>query len=291
MDNIDIINIKECRKPDLQKSATVACQGVKGAYSQIAASAAFEQPDIMYMRTFDGVFRAVDKGLCKYGVLPVENSTAGSVTDVYDLMKKYNFYIVRSVKVCISHMLLANKKIAVSGIKEIYTHDQTSHQCSKFLEENPHIKLNIWANNATAAKFVADSGRDDIAAIASESCANLYNLTVVARNVQNNKNNYTRFICISKECEIFDNADKISLMATLENRPGALYEALKQFAELKLNLVKLESRPIEGTDFEFMFYFDVQANIENESVYDLLTRLKQNTINTVFLGNYSEISV
>ena len=287
---ININEIKECRKTDLQKNAAVACQGVEGAYSQTAAKAVFENPDIIYMRTFDGVFRAVDKGLCRYGILPVENSNAGSVTAVYDLMRIYNFYIVRSVKISIEHALLANEKIAAEKIKEIYTHEQAAAQCGKFIEENPHIKLNICGNTAAAAKFVAESARTDIAAIASENCADLYNLTILKKSVQNNKNNYTRFICISKTCEIFDNADKISLMLTLEHKAGALYEVMKQFAELRINLTKLESRPIQNTDFEFMFYFDIQENIENENIYDLMLRLNQNSIQFAFLGNYSEIN-
>lgn len=286
-----MIDINECRKKELQKNAIVACQGVPGAYSQIAASSVFEQPEIIYMRTFDGVFRAVDKGLCQYGILPVENSNAGSVTAVYDLMKIYNFYIVRSIKIPISHMLLAKKKIDITNIKEIYTHEQAAAQCSRFIEENSHIKLNICSNTAAAAKFVSENIRTDIAAIASADCADLYNLTVVTKDVQNNKNNYTRFICISKKCEIFDNSDRISLMLALEHKAGALYEVIKQFAELQINLIKLESRPITNTDFEFMFYFDIQANIENKDVYDLLLKLKESTIQFAFLGNYSDMCV
>jgi len=286
-----MIDIKNCKKPQLQESANIACQGVEGAYSQIAANALFKNPDVMYMRTFDGVFRAVNSGLCRYGVLPLENSNAGSVTDVYDLMKTHKFFIVRSVKVPINHMLLQKSKTSVEKIKEIYTHEQAARQCSKFLEQNNHIKINLSANTAASAQFVAESERTDIAAIASENCIQLYNLTASSKNIQNNNNNFTRFICISKECEIFNNADKISLMLSLENKAGALYEIIKQFAERRLNLIKLESRPIADTDFEFMFYFDVQANIENEDVRNLLLQLKDSTKQLVFLGNYSEISL
>jgi len=291
-----MIDVKNCRKSQLQETsvltnrATIACQGVEGAYSQIAAASLFKNPDIMYMRTFDGVFRAVNNGLCRYGVLPLENSNAGSVTDVYDLMKTHKFFIMRSVKVTVSHMLLQKTKMSVEKIKEIYTHEQAARQCSRFLDQNDHIKINFSANTAAAAQFVAESERTDIAAIASENCIQLYNLTASSKNIQNNNNNYTRFICISKECEIFDNADRISLMLSLENKAGALYEIIKQFAERRLNLIKLESRPIADTDFEFMFYFDVQANIENEEVYDLLLRMKETARQFVFLGNYSEIN-
>jgi chorismate mutase/prephenate dehydratase len=242
------------------------------------------------MNTFDGVFRAVDAGLCEYGILPIENSNAGSVTAVYDLMKTHNFFIARSIKMPISHMLLAKTKIGIEDITEIYTHEQAAAQCGKFIEENPRVKINIYSNTAAAAQFVSESPRMDIAAIASEQCAELYDLLVLAKNIQSNKNNYTRFICISKNCEIYDNADKISLMLTLEHKPGALYEAIKQFADLRLNLMKLESRPIADTDFEFMFYFDIQASVENKDVYDLLAQIERNPQFFLFLGNYNEIT-
>jgi chorismate mutase/prephenate dehydratase len=205
-------------------------------------------------------------------------------------MKIHNFYIARSIKATISHMLLAKEKMSAEDIKEIYTHEQAAKQCSKFLERNDHIKINIRANTAAAAQLVSESEQAGIAAIASQSCAELYNLAVIGKNIQNNDNNFTRFICISKDCEIYEHADKISLMLTLEHKAGSLYEVIKQFAEAGLNLLKLESRPIADTDFEFMFYFDIQANIENEEVYNLLLRLKDNLKQLVFLGNYSEIT-
>jgi len=285
-----MINIKECRIPELPKSASVACQGIEGAYSQMAANALFVQPDITYVRTFDGVFSAVDKGLCRYGVLPLENSNAGSVASVYDLMKAYDFYIVRSVKLTIAHRLLANEKTAIENIKEIFTHEQAAAQCSKFIEDNPRIKFTPCDNTAIAAKLVAESGKKKRAAIASENCAALYGLKILAKNVENNKHNYTRFICISKKCEICDNSDKISLMLALEHKAGALYEVIARFAEYKINLTKIESRPIADTDFEFMFYFDMDANIETGGIYDLLESLRQTTRHFVFLGNYSEIT-
>ena len=277
------------RKTEFPRFATVACQGAEGANSQTAASAIFENPDIMYMRTFDGVFRAVNSGLCRYGILPVENSSAGTVTDVYDLMREYKFYIVRSVKIPVPHALLAKKKIGIERITEIFTHEQAARQCGKFLEQNPHLKLNLYANTAAAARLVAESNRTDIAAIASESCAALYGLYVLAKNIQNYKRNYTRFVCISKECEIYDGADKISLMLSLEHKPGSLYEVIKEFAGLGLNLTKLESRPLADTDFEFMFYFDLQANIESLATASLITRLSQNTKHFLFLGNYEDL--
>jgi len=283
-----MIDFRQYKKFEFPEDAIVACQGVEGSYSQIAAKSLFGNPEIMYMRTFDGVFRAVDQGLCRYGILPVENSIGGSVTAVYDLMKAYNFYIVRGVKVTISHVLLAKEKVGLDKVSEIYTHEQAAAQCGRFLDENSRINLNICGNTAAASLFVSESERTDIAAISSENCEELYNLSVIAKNIQNNENNYTRFICISKDCEIFDDSDKISLMLSLEHKAGTLHEVIKQFADLNLNLTKLESRPIEGTDFEFMFYFDLQANINDKGVGELINNIKH-VKEFMFLGNYKEI--
>jgi chorismate mutase/prephenate dehydratase len=284
-----MIGRKECAAGAFPQNAAVACQGVRGAYSEVAAQHLFAHPDILYMRTFDGVFRAVETGLCQYGILPIENSNAGSVADVYDLMKVHNFFIVRSVKVSIFHKLLVKEKTNAEDLAAIYTHEQAVKQCSRFLEKHPHIEINVCANTAKAAQLVAQSDRSDIAAIASGGCAELYTLTALTASVQNSENNYTRFICISKQCEVFDGADKISLMLTLEHKAGSLYEAIKQFAEAQINLTKLESRPIADTDFEFMFYFDLQARVDDKQVHDVLRQVERSAKQFVFLGNYQEI--
>jgi len=284
-----MLDFSRCKRDKFRETAAVACQGIEGAYSQMAANSVFIKPDIMYTRTFDGVFRAVGAGACQYGVLPLENSNAGCVTAVYDLMKTHNFYIARSVKASVCHRLLAKKNMETEHISAVYTHEQAAAQCSRFIEENPHIKLKLCDNTAVAAQIVSESEKN-IAAIASENCANLYNLKILSKDVQNSPNNYTRFICISKDCEIYGGADKISLMLSLRHKAGALYEVIKQFADAKVNLTKIESRPIEGTDFEFMFYFDLDANIGDETVVKLLSDLEKNTSYFAFLGNYSEIT-
>jgi chorismate mutase/prephenate dehydratase len=277
------------RKDAFPLAAQVACQGIEGAYSQIAAERIFSIPQIMYMNTFDGVFNAVDKGLCKYGVLPIENSTAGSVTAVYELMKKYKFSIARSVKLRISHTLLAKSGVAMGDIKEIYSHEQAINQCADFLQRNPRIKVTVCENTAVAAKMAAESDRTDVAALSSKNCASIYGLNVLSSDVQNSDNNYTRFICISKGLEIYKGANKISLMLTLGNKAGALYSLLTKFSVLGLNLTKLESRPIRGTDFEFMFYFDIDGSTEDEKVLTLMGQLAETTDYFAFLGNYAEV--
>lgn len=269
--------------------AVVACQGVEGAYSQLACDKLFPHADIMYFQRWDDVFHAVEKGLCKYGVLPIENSTYGSVGGVYDLMKKYNFSIVRSVKLRISHNLLAKPGVKPEEITEVYSHEQAIGQCSAFLSKNPQIKVNVCANTAMAAKMVAESDRNDVAAISSKQCAELYGLKVLSDTIQNSDNNYTRFICISRDLEIYPGASRISLMLTLPHRPGSLSELMSRFSMMGLNLTKLESRPIPGKDFEFMFYFDLEASVLSPSVLRMLDELENGPDTFVFLGNYIEV--
>ena len=275
--------------PVFPSRAVVACQGVEGAYSQNACDKLFSLPNIMYFNSFSGVFQAVESGLCRYGILPIENSTAGSVNEVYDLMKKHNFYIVRSIKLRIDHNLLAKKGTKLSDIKEIYSHQQALDQCSEFLKGLKGVKITVCENTAVAAKFVAESERNDVAAISSKNCAELYSLSVLSNTVQNNDNNYTRFICISKSLEIYPGADKVSMMFSIAHKPGALYNVVSRFSTLGLNLTKLESRPMPGKDFEFLFYFDLNASIYDEKVPELLGEFDDEFDQFTFLGSYSEM--
>ncbi len=270
--------------------AKVACQGVAGAYSGIAANKLFEIADITYFKNFDGVFQAVEKGFCKYGVLPIENSYAGSVNQVYDLMKEHKFYIVKSVRLPISHNLIVNKGTEKKDIKVIYSHEQALSQCKKYLEKFLGVEIIACPNTAVASKMVLESGRTDVGAIASRECADIYGLKILENNIQDIDNNYTRFILIAKEMELYTGANKISIMTTLpQNTPGSLNKLLSKFANLGINLTKLESRPIVGSSFEFMFYFDFYCNIKDPAVKNLLTELDNSTEQFTFLGAYGEI--
>lgn len=271
------------------KSGVVACQGVEGAYSQIAAERFFAYPDIMYFTEFEGVFSAVSHGLCEYGVLPVENSTAGSVNKIYDLMMKYEVYIVKSLRLKVDHNLLVRPGCKLEDIKEIYTHEQAATQCAGFIKNLKGVKLNICANTAVAAKTVAESDRKDIAAISSMACADLYGLAALVQSVQDQGNNYTRFICVSKQLQIYPGADRTSIMAILPHKPGSLYNTLGRFSAFGINLVKLESRPIPDRDFEFMFYFDLETSVYSNELVELLQEIKSSCDGFRYLGSYLEI--
>lgn len=268
----------------------VACQGVEGAYAQIACEKIFKNPFIMYFKNFESVFTAIEQGLCQYGILPIENSTAGSVKKVYDLMIHHKFSIVRTFRLKIDHNLLANTGAKLSCIKEIYSHEQAINQCSEFLAKMPGVKVIPVENTAVAAEMVASSGRLDVAAISSRSCMELYGLTSLAASIQDEGNNRTRFICISKNMEVYPGSDKTSIMMILNHRPGALYRVLARFYALGINVTKLESRPLPDRDFEFMFYFDLETSIYSEEFVQLICELDELCEEFTYLGSYSEVT-
>lgn len=285
----EILSAAESTPKLFPTKGLVACQGVEGAYSQIACDKLFKNPSILYFRSFEGVFQAVEKGLCQYGLLPIENSSYGSVNGVYDLMHRYHFHIIRSIRLHIDHHLLAKGGTKREEIREIFSHEQAVGQCSAYLAARPEVKVTICENTAAAAKMVAESPRRDVAAISSHDCAQLYGLQVLDEHIQDRENNYTRFICISKDLAIYPGANRISLMFSVSHKPGSLYHMIAKFAALDINLTKLESRPIPGKDFEFLFYFDMEASVWSEKVMRLLAELSSGNELFVFLGCYSEI--
>ena len=268
--------------------AVVACQGVPGAYSQAACEKLFEVPSIMYFNSFEGVFNAVEKGLCRYGILPIENSSYGSVGAVYDLMQNYNFHIVKSLRLRVSHNLMAKAGTKLSDVIEIFSHEQAIGQCGEFLKSLKDVKVTVCENTALAAKMVAESDRNDVAAISSKECLDLYGLELLKNQIQVSDNNYTRFICISKKLEIYPGSNRISLILSLPHVPRSLYHTIAKFSALGINLTKLESRPIPGSDFEFMFYFDLEASVYSQELINLLCELDNQPETFVFLGSYIE---
>ena len=268
---------------------TVACQGIEGAYSQIACDRLFKAPSIMYFQSFDHVFKAVESGMCQYGILPIENSTAGSVNAVYDLMIRHNFSIVRSARLKVSHNLLAKPSTKLEGIRDVYSHEQALHQCAGYLAGLKNVAVHVVENTAVATRMVAQSDRSDVAALSYRFCDEQYDLEIVQDNVQDQDKNYTRFICISKKREIYPGADRTSLMMTLPHKPGTLYNVLAKFYALNINLQKLESRPLPSREFEFMFYFDVEASVYAPEMEKLFRDLEAESEQLRYLGTYHEV--
>ena len=271
------------------QTGLIACQGVEGGNSQAACDRLFPRGKLMYVKTFEAVAAAVESGLCKFGVLPIENSSNGSVRAVYALLQEHNLSIVRSTRLCIRHELLALPGVKQEEITEIYSHEQAIGQCSRFLNGLNGVKITPCDNTAAAAKLVAESGNRRAAAISSHPCAALYGLECVNGAIQNSDNNYTRFICIAKDPVIYAGANRISLVLAFDNRPGALYEILSKLAALDINLTKLESCPVAGSDFEFIFFLELEADCRDTSVLAMLEEMERSCAQFQFLGNYAEV--
>ncbi len=271
------------------QTGLVACQGVEGANSQVACDKLLPRGNIVYVKTFDAVVSAVESGLCKFGVLPIENSSNGSVRKVYELLQTHNLSIVRSTRLCIRHELLTLPGVKMEDITEIYSHEQAIGQCSKFLGGLSGIRVVPCANTAVAAKMVAESGSRHVAAISSHPCAALYGLECLNDRIQDSDNNYTRFICVTKDPAIYAGANRISLVIAFENRPGALYDILSKLAALDINLTKLESCPVAGSDFEFIFFLELDASVRDASVLAMLEEMERSCAQFQFLGNYAEV--
>lgn len=273
---------------ELPTTAQVACQGVEGAFSHQAADHFFKEPAVSFYPQFEEVFQAVADRQVEYGVLPIENSTAGSVGAVYDLMRKYDFYIVKEAKVPVAHCLLAKPEASYDDITEVYSHQQALSQCEGYFNHHRQLTARAYSNTAAAAKFIAHEGQPHMAAIASRKCAEMYGLTILAENIQDISHNTTRFICISCDPVFSAKANKISMCLTLPHKPGALYHLLNKFAINQINLTKLESRPWPERNFEFMFYLDVEGSLSDYKTRLLLEDLNNQLGYFKILGSYNE---
>lgn len=275
----------------------LAATVTKGSYSAVACSKFFDgKCDIKYFRHFDEVFEAVEKGEVDYGVLPIVNSTAGDVSATFDLMGKHNFYICKTASIHISHVLAAKKGVALSEIRTVHSHEMAMKQCSEFMAEHNLTPVEA-STTAKGAEIVAKSEEKDCAAICSSECAKMNGLEILAENISDIKDNYTRFILISKRLEVSENASTISLSLTLPHTPGSLYRLLTRFSYCGLNLSRIESKPMpagfadmKDDAFDFIFYLDFIGSIRNDSVVKLLNNLEDEMKYYRFLGNYEEIS-
>ncbi len=270
------------------KDIRIALQGIEGANSHEATSHLFPECQPIFYKSFGKVFRAVESGEADYGVLPVENSSAGSVSAVYDLILKYRFYIVEALNLPIEHCLGGLSKSELEDIEQVWSHPQALAQCSDFISEHNFKTVNC-TNTAVAGKSIAEEKRLNCGAICTEKACQEYGLKVLVKGCQNYKNNSTRFIVISKQLIIPENSDKISLCFSLPHSKGALYTVLGRFNANGLNITKLESRPREhGTPFEYLFYLDFDGNVKSDKVVKMLCALSEELPEFSFLGNYRE---
>lgn len=265
----------------------VGYQGIKGANGHEATIKLFPNGTAVNYKTFSDVFDAVDKGEVSYGVLPVENSTAGSVSAVYDLILKHRFYIVGALDLPIDYCLGGLAQSEFSDIEKVWSHPQSISQCANYIAKHD-FEATPYTNTAIAARDVAKEKRLNVAAICSYKAAEEYGLKILDNHLQDDKGNTTRFIVISKQLYIPENANKISLCFSLPHVTGSLYGLLCRFNSLGLNLTKIESRPMKGKEFEYLFYLDFSGNVHKDNVIDLISQLSEEMPEFSFLGNYCE---
>ncbi len=270
-----------------KENIAVAYAGIKGCNAHEATIRLFPNVVQKGYKSFEDVFDAVNKEEVKYGILPVENSTAGSVSSVYDLILKHRFYIVGALDLAIDYCLAGLKQAELSDIEVVWSHPQTLSQCAGYIAKHDFRSVPC-SNTAVAAKDVALEKRLNVAAICPYKAADEYGLRILDNHLQDNKDNTTRFIVISKELYITDDANKISLCFSLPHVTGSLYSLLCRFNSLGLNLTKIESRPRNGSEFEYLFYLDFSGNVHSANVIDLISQLSEEMPEFSFLGNYSE---
>lgn len=268
--------------PEKKEYKRVICQGAEGAFSHAAAKKMFGERDFQFYKNFEDVFEEVAKDENAVGILPVENSTAGYVTNVYDLMLKYGHWIVKAIHLDVSQNLLS--KGSLGEVKTVYSHPHALKQCGRFLKEHGMTAVE-FENTALAAKYVAGLNDPSVAAIGSLAAAELYGLNVTKPAIQDETDNITRFIAISQKPFIDKNSDTVSLALEIPHEKGSLYSMLGRFADLGLNLTKIESRPA-GHNFEYRFYIDFSGNVFDKRVVNLLSALESELSFFVFLGNY-----
>ncbi|MCI8526208.1 MAG: bifunctional chorismate mutase/prephenate dehydratase [Oscillospiraceae bacterium] len=265
----------------------VLYQGQPGAYCEEAAMGFFGPDcDRMNLKTWDGVFRGVKEGFGDYGVVPIENSSTGSISDVYDLLGQFGCYIVGEQVVPVAHCLLALPDSDMDAVTDVYTHEQGFRQCASFLRDYPKWTQHEWTNTALAAKFVAESGDRTKAAIASRRAAELYGLQILQTNINQNRHNFTRFIVVAAQPRFPAEADKVSVRFHVPHTQGSLSRILQILARAGLNLEKLESRPVPEENWKYDFYADFTGNLRQAGMELVIRELIDAALSFRVLGNY-----
>ncbi len=270
-----------------KENSRVCYQGAEGAYSELATKKFFgDNVNCFHVENFRDAFGALEDGSADYAVLPIENSTAGIVSEIYDLLTEYENYIVGEQIIEIRHCLLGLPGASVSDIKTVYSHPQSLMQSSRFLAEHSSIKQVSMKNNAFAAKKVAEDGDKSQGAIASANAAEVYGLEVLQEGINQADSNSTRFIIVTNQKVYLKSASKISLCLEIPHEAGSLYHIMSHFIYNNLNMTKIESRPIEDRNWEYRFFIDFDGNLEDSGVKNALRGLREEAKLMKILGNY-----
>lgn len=265
-----------------------ACFGNPGSYSDEAMHAAFagKQIEPLYFSQFEDVVQAVASGKKQYGVLPIENSSTGGITEVYDLIHRYDCAVVGEKYVRIEHNLLVVPGTKEEDIQEVFSHPQGLAQCREYLKHHEQWKLHPYFSTSQSAQHVRDAQNPHWAAIANTQAGKLYDLEVLVPHINDNTTNFTRFFIISRDMEDRPSCNKITMVLTVHHEPGALYHVLGHFFYAGMNMTHLESRPIKGRPFEYFFHIDVMGSLHDPAVAQMLRMLGKNCKSFKILGNY-----
>ncbi len=268
------------------RQARVVFQGAEGAYSQAAMNQFFgKEIKSFHVDTFRDAMSAIEEGSADFAVLPIENSTAGIVNEIYDLLTEFENYIVGEQIIKIEHCLMAVPGTKKEDIKTVYSHPQSLMQSSNYLSKTGWQQISM-KNNAFAAQKVKEDGLTGQAAIASETAAEIYGLEILEKGVNNLKDNSTRFIIVTNQKVFKTDANKISICFEVPNESGSLYHMLSHFIYNNLNMTKIESRPLEGRNWEYRFFIDFEGNLADSAVKNALRGLREEARNMKILGNY-----
>ncbi|MDI3535620.1 MAG: chorismate mutase / prephenate dehydratase [Eubacteriaceae bacterium] len=273
----------------LEENPKVAFAGTAGSYGEQAALSFFKNKcSLSAFQNFDEVFACLEEGQCDYGVLPIENSSTGSIASVYDLLSRYHYYIIGEEEVRVKHCLLAPPGATLKDIREVYSHPQGFSQSQLFLKDHPDWICIPYHNTAIAAAFVADQKDISKAAIASKRTSQLYDLAVLADDISFSQTNVTRFVVVSKKMKLRKNPSRVSIVFHLPHRPGALYEIIGVFSVFSLNLCKIESRPLLKENWEYLFFMDFTGNISENTLKNVLPIIEEKVETFQFLGYYPQ---
>ena len=290
-DNIspeDIENVYQqiVRISKSKQGITVAFQGEAGAYSEEAAFRFFGTSIVAQPgESLEDIFQVVEQGEAQFAIVPVENSLEGSVSRAYDLLLDSSLMVCGEVELRVSHCLIANPKAKLDLIKKVYSHPQALGQCRSFLRQL-NCELVPTHDTAGSVRMVKEQGTNDSAAIASARAAEIYGMKILAREIEDNQNNITRFFILSKQDSPPSGNDKTSIVFSVRHRPGALYLALSQFATRNINLTKIESRPTRQKPWEYNFYLDFQGHHQDKAAQEVLELLAETSIFVKVLGSY-----
>ncbi|MCF0148406.1 MAG: prephenate dehydratase [Clostridium sp.] len=271
----------------IEDNVKIGYQGVEGSFSEEALQKYFNYYDsIKNYESFKDVFNALEKNEIQYAILPIENSYTGAITDVYDLLVKYNFYIVGEECIKIDQNLMGIEGTNLDDIEEIYSHPQGFEQSKGFLSRYNNIRLIPYHNTAISAKLVSDLKDKKKAAIGSKRAAKIYGLSILKENINDKKDNHTKFIIIGKELKYDNDSNKISIVFSLEDKAGTLYKLLRHFAENNINMIKIESRPNKHESWKYLLYVDFEGNLNDSLVKNALEPIEKNSGYFKIIGNY-----